>query len=74
MKNSTIDSFFNSASDPEVAGKVRGAILAEKNDFKSPKMATQGLPTPTTLNKTSLVDPPPLPTLSFSTCTLVTST
>ena len=71
MKNSAIDSFFNSASDPEVAGKFRQAILAEKNDFKSPKMATQGLPTLMTLNKTSLVDPPPLPT--FSTCTLVTS-
>ena len=73
MKNSAIDSFFNSASDPEVGGKFRRAILAEKNDFKSPKMATQGLPTPMTLNKTSVVDPPPLPTLSFSTCTLVTS-
>ena len=57
MKNSAIDSFFNSASDPEVGGKFRRAILPEKNDFKSPKMATQGLPTPMTLNKTSLVDP-----------------
>ena len=46
MKNSAIDSFFNSASDPEVGGKFRQAILVEKNDFKSPKMATQGLPTP----------------------------
>ena len=45
MKNSAIDSFFNSASDPGVGGKFWWAILVEKNDFKSPKMATQGLPT-----------------------------
>ena len=46
MKNSAIDSFFKSASDPEVGGKFQWAILVEKNDFKSPKIATQGLPTP----------------------------
>ena len=46
MKNSAIDSFFNSASDPEVGGKFQQAIVVEENDFKSYKMATQGLPTP----------------------------
>ena len=64
VHHSAINSSFNSASDPEVGEISDGLFLWEKMILNHIKWQLRVFPPLWTLNKTSLVDPPPLPTLA----------